>query len=128
VIETSKVRHFACVWFVPADKFDFHGVLYQKHDASWELEYRFRYYTDKVSRDPFESTDEKSVYLMKFHEGTKVGQMEAKMDEVIASVFSRPLGGRAKRVEKVEIRGDGKKFLEVMAKQPWAHVKFEDKT
>lgn len=123
MIETSKVRHFACVWFVPADSFDFHGVLYQKHDASWELEYRFRHYRPYSGSDPFESKDEKNVYLMKFHEGTKVSEMEAKMDEVIASVFS---GGRAKKVEKVEIRGDAKKFLEVMSKQPWTHLKFEE--
>lgn len=121
MIETKDIRHFACVWFVPGDTYDFQGVLYQKHDASWELQYRFRYYTDETNRDPFESTDEKSAYLMTFHEGTKVSEMEAKMDEVIASVF----GPRRRKVEKVEVRGDARKFLEVMAKQPWAHMKLE---
>jgi hypothetical protein len=123
VIRTSEVRHFACVWFVPGSTYDFQGVLYQKHDSRWELQYRFRYYHPDSKGDPFDDKDLKNEYLVTFHEGTKVAEMEAKMDEVIASIFSKDL---LKKVEKVEIRGDAKKFLEVMSKQPWVHMKFED--
>lgn len=126
MINTSEVRHFACVWFVPGDGFDFMGMLYQKHDASWEMCYLFRYYARTGSVDPFEGDDEKSWYLVKFKVGTKVPEMEASMDEVIAKALGLT-GLRRLKVEKVEVRGDASKFVEVMSKQSWAHMKFEPK-
>jgi hypothetical protein len=119
LISTSDVRHFACVWFVPGARFDFMGVLYQKHDARWECKYRFRYYAATGDDDD----DEKSWYVIEFEEGKKVPEMEEIIDDVIHRVFD----GRIKKgdIEKVEVRGDAEKFVEVMAKQSWTKLKFE---
>lgn len=122
-IVTSEVRHFACVWYVPGPGFDFMGVLYQKHDACWEMKYRFRYYSEVGDGDPHGDDDFKSWYVVRFDKGRKVPEMEVAMDDVIEGVF----GARRRDVEKVEVRGDARKFAEVMSQQKWVHLKWEPK-
>lgn len=115
MINTSEVRYFACMWFVRLSNLsrgDFMGLLYQKHDSTWEMKYRFRYYTSSNG-----DGDEKSWYLMRFSETTKVEVMEAKFEAVLAEIF----GSTVSISSKVDIRGDAAKFVEVMAKQDWVH-------
>lgn len=120
MIETSQMKHVACIWWNPHDHFDFLAVLYQKHDETWLCLYRFRYY-DRAgdSRDPFLSKDTKNWY-----EVTN-GYHDARMFEEKLDVVFRKSLEDVKDFKKIEVRGDVKKFLDIMSKQPWCHVKME---
>jgi hypothetical protein len=116
MIDTAEIRYFACMWFTQLSELsngDFMGVLYQRHDSTWEMKYRFRYYASGDGSD-----DRKQWYLMKFKDTTNPDEMEAKFESVMAEIF----GPSVVRRSKVDIRGDATKFVEVMSKQEWAHL------
>ena len=120
MIETKELKHVACVWWAPCDGFDFLGVLYQKHDGAWVGEYRFRYYDAKDGGDPFESKDTKNWYQVTNGNSDGCEAFEERLDKTFKKTF-----GNLKNFEKIEVRGDAKKFTDVMSKQPWCHVKVE---
>lgn len=123
MLDLKDVRHVACVWYgSSSEAYDFLATLYQKHDASWECLYRFRYYdlTPGATGDPFESKDKKNWYLLKNTSNRGCKEFESELDNIF--VQGRTFGVK---LEKVEVRGDAAKFREVMFKQPWMHVKVD---
>ena len=60
------------------------ALLYQKHDQSWEIKYRFRYYT---SASPDGVDDEKHWYVLNFKD-SKAGGRDA--DEIERKSGRRP--------------------------------------
>lgn len=124
MIDTSEIRYFACMWFVPRTKHgDYMALLYQKHDESWEIKYRFRYYT---SASPDGVDDEKHWYVLNFKDskagGRDADEIERKFDVVLATMFTSRY---SRETDKIEIRGNSMKFVEVMSKQEWVHFHTE---
>jgi hypothetical protein len=124
MIETAEIRYFACMWFVPnTSRGDYMALLYQKHDESWEMKYRFRYYT---SSSPDGADDEKHWYVMNFKDDPHSPEEIEENFEAIVSLLFR--SRYSLKSNKIDIRGDATKFVEVMAKQSWVHIRTSSST
>lgn len=126
MIDVGAARHIACVWYAAGEGFDFMGCLYQKHDASWEATYRFRYYAADNGKDPFESDDVKSWYTIKKSSdimGCK--EFERSVEGVFRTIFEENTGRKKLKLQKVEVRGGADKFMEALSKQSWIHMRVD---
>jgi hypothetical protein len=106
------------MWFGAgsSDDFDFLAVLYQKNGGDWECTYRFQYFDVEPNR--------KSWYTL--HDTQKQGgeSLEKQLDAIFSGRESFGPFGQVK-LEKIEVRGDAEKLMDVIAQQPWCHVSFE---
>jgi hypothetical protein len=108
------------LWYVRiASRGDWLGAVTRKRadDQRWKLIYRFRWYTDDRRR-VFDSDDVKNWYHA-FVDDDDPDEILAKVD-LVAQQIAVP--NRA-TVDRVLVRADGKKALELMSKRPWAHIR-----
>jgi len=122
-IEFRDDCYYAGLWFVRhdknldvADRIDWLACAWRKNDEqnTWQIVHRLRYHkTDKA----FASGDRFKIFR-----GTKKCSEEQIVKELssIAAIF-----GANNNVEPsfVPIRGNGRKGIEELSKQPWANMK-----
>lgn len=104
------------IWYVAAKGEDWMACVSRKRgEDAWTMRYRFRYYSG--SRDPFDESDRKSWYSGTIDDEAE-GEILAKMDLVAAFVAK----GKGGKLTRLLINGDGRKAMELLAKEPWSHV------
>jgi hypothetical protein len=120
-INLDEIDFFSCVWFANDQHMDLMGVLYRlKEGGAWEIKYRFRYHHPESGRDPFDDKDRKSWYQITKPPGGEDGPEDmADKFEMVMRFSGIP------NLRKVDINGDVESFLEVMAKQPEVHLRFQ---
>lgn len=116
--ETTYVEH---MWYVAGDGLDLLAMLYQdKAGDDWKLTYRFRYYNPD-STDPFDGKDRKHVYQV------KAGVTEEDRDKlkgVMETLLTETSHTYPRTMRRsIPVQGNSQKFMAVMVKQPFAHVK-----
>lgn len=117
---TEKNRHWLAIWFLSAPDQDFMGTLYRDPDSEkdvYTFEYRLRFY-NPTSTNPFDGKDEKIWYKM-YLRGASSQEVVNKIATPLAEVaqsYGEPLN-------YLYVDGDNMKAMQLLAQQPWAHLK-----
>ena len=113
---TTYIEH---LWFAAIPGTDLMGVLYKDTpDGKWRLTYRFRHYH---SADAWDGQDTKHVYEIKASgSDADRDKLRDRFDEMIKASREKfdVLG-----FSSLPVQGGQDKFIAVLSRQPWAHVK-----
>lgn len=97
---------------------DYMMTVRRKKDAKvFDFEYRFRYNVDDSG--PFEGKDKKNFYTGLCKESESEESIVQKMNMMFAIIkIMYPLEAKF-----IEVKGDFKKFMYLLAQEPWCHIK-----
>ena len=119
------------IWFAPTSRTsDFLACLKRAQDSrSFKLTYRFRYYHDDASRDPFDGKDRRSWYEYEITEQSEEHVIETLRSIVQSMVAASIVSGMQENSPKVYelVRGDMplRKFTDLFMSLPFVHSKKE---
>jgi hypothetical protein len=121
IFETKEDTYVIALWFIPVPKHNMDiltTAMQATKGAETKIITRFRYHVDdKV----WGSKDKKSVYHASSNDSEEVTLR--KMRAVQAQMA---LAGETEYHE-VLVQGNSEKLIEMLKKQPWAHMKFVGK-
>jgi hypothetical protein len=136
ILDVRADGYYVGIWFLSGPGHDWMGVV-DKDPATGNLRLtsRFRYYADPDEEggfDPFDSRDVKNVLVADFKdkgEDEAIAIVEGVVDELVKGGWcgSRlPWKVREHRHKNL-IRGDGKKFKNVIMGLPYVHITTDPK-
>lgn len=129
MIEFKKGRYITGIWFIAYKDKDVVVCMYTDDTVidkttlvQWHLDYRFRYYdpADPMN-DPWSGKDRKSRYHAK-SDGLKSEEEMLRETHHAIDIIFKHSGGEQKFFAPM-FSADAKICIDVMSKQPWAHVK-----
>lgn len=126
MIEFREGRYFVGLWFLVFEKHDVLFTLFTDEDPAkpciWDLHYRFRHYDlDDPGNDPFSGKDRKTFYSGRT--ATPMTDEEAKVQmETAISLMNVVVPPKEQHFCPI-YSSDPKKCMELLQKQPWAHMK-----
>ena len=120
MIDFKPEDYVVGMWFVPGEEMDWMGCLWVTQGTDTVIgRYRFRYYDQEdPGNDAFSGKDTKRWYSMK-GKVEDLTELEKSLHKAAALVADK----QGSDVYFVEVRANGEKAAELLAKQPWAHVK-----
>lgn len=116
---TEDVEHMGTLWFVDEPDGDRNWTAYTykaKGDPMWRFRYRFWY--DAGTRDPFDGQDRKS-----FWSGTENGRGIERLTAAMDSLAWKVAVELGSGVERLEINGPVSKLATMPNRPKWLHVK-----
>jgi hypothetical protein len=119
MIDFDRIEYMAAVWYVRLGhrRGDWMAALFRERgDDRWLLKYRFRYYMG--AGDPFSGEDTKNWYAGTSDGGAPEDEEIAKVDFIAGELAK----GQGTTVDRVEVRGDVRAFMEKVAGRSWIHV------
>jgi hypothetical protein len=131
IVDLREDGYYVGAWFLAGPQRDWLGVLRHDDGGTLRLDFRYRYYGDPTSRDPFDGTDDKSVYTASYADKTEEEAIKI-TDALVAELVRNGWCGTRLpwKVQKLRhrmiVRGDGRAFMRAMASAPFAHFKIAE--
>lgn len=128
IVDLREDGYYVGAWFLAGPERDWLGVLHRGTDGILVLDFRYRYYGDPTSRDPFDGKDDKSVYTASYAGKTEeeaIAITDGLVDELIRNGWcGTRLPWRVRKLRhRLIVRGDGRAFMRATASAPFAHFK-----
>jgi hypothetical protein len=128
IVDLRDDGYYVGAWFLAGPERDWFGVLQRDDVGTLRLDFRYRYYGDSTSRDPFDGKDDKSVYTASYAGKTEEEAIKI-TDALVAELVRNGWCGTRLpwKVQKLRyrmiVRGDGRTFAKAMAAAPFTHYK-----
>jgi len=121
MIELGDKTEVLAIWYVPLGTAgDFLACIQREPEdpaGRWKLRYRFRWYAER--RKAFDSDDVKNWWVG--HSDDPPDTIIAKLD-FIAGLSAKKYGTE---VDRIIVRGNTGKAMELLASRPWSHIRRE---
>ncbi len=128
MVNITDKGYYVAVWFLAGKECDWLCVLHREtKDGVLKLDYRFRYYAEGHSQDPFDGRDQKNFYAASIEGKTEDEAIQVLDGMVNVLVRGGFLGTRLPwkvrdRKHRLIIRGDKHAFIRAMARMPFVHA------
>jgi len=122
-LEIKEDGYYVGIWFLGnGETVDWMAVVEREASGDHVIHSRFRFYDNTApdASDPFNGRDEKCMLVARFPSGVSEDHVIRTVDALVEQLIATGITPYSKH--KLPVGGNGRAFIEVLSKAPFAHM------